>query len=295
MSEFGSYLRKKFDFGASTDVVGLTGNPEHAFQYWAGATNGEFNVGLECIAFSHAMHKITSHRQLPLNIAGFHGRIGTPKNRNHRGISDNVKVSVLQNLIVPTSDLITQALRQANKFGQNYYVLVHNLEMAALPAHSRSQGVKLLPENDVEVGSFQEVKNQKLTADGAVLDVVHMAKEKSNATGQQFNWATDYSQIIQAVEELQPDIIHVSIGADKSDSLPKNVPEEFFISLGVVASGLQAFVLLECQWGATLGSAGCLPHRTPWMRKHASDWVKRFTSLGLLSKRSLVAYSLPDR
>ena len=45
MSEFGSYLRKKFDFGASTDVVGLTGNPEHAFQYWAGATNGEFNVG----------------------------------------------------------------------------------------------------------------------------------------------------------------------------------------------------------------------------------------------------------
>jgi len=59
MSDLSESLRAKYDVMFSTDIVGLMGDPLHAFQFWSQVCNHELNFGIEAIALLPAMPRLT--------------------------------------------------------------------------------------------------------------------------------------------------------------------------------------------------------------------------------------------
>jgi len=140
------------------------------------------------------------------------------------------------------------------------YVLNHN---PALEEELAANGGHLLPspanvirvgENDTTAFCLPSITQMRHLLGGTVYDPVHHALSLPG-----FDWHRDWEILVATANNLKPQIIHLSEGTDPGDSIPHNMPLEWYQHIARLIRG-GVYPVFERQWGPLRGSEWCRPH-----------------------------------
>lgn len=281
MHEYLRDLHTRYQVIFSTDVVRFLGNLKHAVNFFETACDGNLKFGLEVIAFLHtqsSLNPLFLDNNSNEHIAGLHGKVG--KNTSI-SLFEYLTMSFINSQLTDT----IQLLKIARSFNRPTYVNVHEKEIKLLSQKGQLTNLDqfnpaiLLTENDTCPESLKQAKILSSKHQiGKIFDIFHATIPHND-----FNWATDWQFIIQEIRDYQPTLIHIPVGINNKDSLPSNIPIEFWQALARVMTEFNTFPVIECQWGYTKGALACKPGKDPWRIRHIQEKLKTLISAGVIT------------